>query len=1322
MADTKEVILNIKTNFSENIDALAKLQKEIDDLKVAELQLNAAVKSGTKTREEADKELEAIAAQVRNLKGQQREYRKEIDNEIKSHKENEGSIKQMRLQLIEMRKEYEALSKQDREGDKGKAMLENISRTTEELKDLEKAQGDFRREVGHYENALNNLDPKLAKALAGFRKLSGGTMDFGKAMKNAIPMVKAFGKQLGKLATNPYVLAIVAVITIIKKLIEQFRATDDAMTALQQLFAAFSPVIEVFTGLLDVLVKGLTKVIMAATKAVTALMALGNGFRSASEDAQQWVSAMDQLEETERQYTVKTAKNNVEIARARNKAAQADKYTIEERRDALADAIKLEKENLNMELEVAETKWRLAIQDAARRKDTTDETKNNIADLEAAYYNAIANTEAGMRRLYSQMAKFNEDIRKENINTWKSIIGNSAFSTADWKKADADYKKLADNMEKRAQELAARAADIAAAGMDNTALLDASKKAQKEAEDIRNEQKSEHKKYLDALKALSEAYYNNELNARRAYEDALLSMMDDSLEKQLKAVELEYTREIEDLRHKLKTEEHLSVEAREAIQKTIELKQEQWNRKRILTEAAYWSEVRKTAKEALDGISQMVADFVNSDPNRVVGAFAESVKQTFRGIDSGITAEYENITRGFQSDIQALIDTAARFTEYPSEGVAKVMKVLADRNSDFMKNATKSVTSFIDALAELRKEAGLSGSELSDVEKLLFPYLQNIQDYYKTMLTLPNAYISSTMNKVTSMMTQKAGEVKDSILKGLDFNGISQEAEMTITRLFKHIDTSLANRNNWTDIIGGTLVENEETATPYLFQIDWSKFKNQALTPEAKNALDEMGVKYGDEISSSLVKALGKIVGSDDVSVISDYIVRNYEEVVEKITQYNRDMAKALQMTGDQVFANAMIDESVAMPQLRKIYEYAMANDKMRVDWERERLEAEQRYVGEVDSELKVQLDLLEIEKRKAVIDKNNAQYQKDYLVMQRNNVAQLEDDYNRINTLNTGRIAALEGELLKLREAQASFDENTSGDEVSSNAAQIAMYEQAIERMRKEIADALKALADTGFMSTDELDKTIEQLTNSILRADNTILANTNATTKTVTQLWLNSFTRVTGGLGQIGSAFNSMFSEMGEMNERWNAFAEASAYFTIGVNMAEGIAEAVAAGSGLVWPANLAAIASGIAAVVAGIGSAFSVYNQYHKPSFAEGGLIGGRYAKSRAEGRRDDVPINASRGEYIINADSVRKYGVDFLDMLNYGKSVSVKPKIRFADGGYVSDYTAKSGNNQMQMDTMREMVAEVMSEIHPVVSVREITNVQNKVRAKESVARK
>ena len=81
-----------------------------------------------------------------------------------------------------------------------------------------------------------------------------------------------------------------------------------------------------------------------------------------------------------------------------------------------------------------------------------------------------------------------------------------------------------------------------------------------------------------------------------------------------------------------------------------------------------------------------------------------------------------------------------------------------------------------------------------------------------------------------------------------------------------------------------------------------------------------------------------------------------------------------------------------------------------------------------------------------------------------------------------------------------------------------------------------------------------------------------------------------------------------------------------------------------------------------------------------FAFGGLVRG------PGGPKDDqVPAMLSNGEYVVRAAATERYK-PILDAINYGRSVSVQPKLAYAAGGMVS----RSGD-------MRKDLAEIANKI-------------------------
>lgn len=1385
MADVKKetILLEIDTNFGDVIEEIGKLQTRIDLLNDEKRDMvkenKKLIESNKELSKEYEKNREEIAknekiiqlnnekiaeneVKIRNLTQTQREHKKEIDNEIKAYQENEGSIKQMRLELKKLRDEYEGLSKADRESQGGQNMLSDIQKKMEEVKNLEKAQGDFRREVGHYSTALEGLEPILGKTIGNLKTIINVSTNVSVAIKNVIPSIKAFGAQLLKLAVNPVVLAILAVVAALKKLVDQFKMNDEAMTALQQLFASFQPIIDIFVGALDKAVQGLSKFIGWVTKGVTALFSLIPAFKESSEAAQDYVKSMDALEEKEREYSVQTAKNDAQISELRAKALQKDKYSAEQRKQFLEEAGQLEKENLRMEMEVAQEKLRLAKEDAERRHDTSDDTKNKIAELEANVWHAVKSYNDGMRAIVKATQKAKKEIDKE-------VNDNITFSQ--WQKGMAERKKAYEEAKKAYNEA------LANWGANKTdaeaqAQLEAARemKEQKEAE-LNNykELEEDAKKHSKELVNIAKQRSKNLLEARRNYEQAVLDLMDESLEKQLKELEKQNEQEIDALKEKLATEENLTAEARDLILKTIELKQKKFYERLIIMESNYWSSVRQNAIEAINSILDTESKLASTDPNRNIQQFILNLRKQLIGVASEFESFGDSLSESFQTQFQALKSKAStvlgelagddKSNKY-SKKVKELLIEITNGIGKFSKENTKNIDQFYNNIAQRQRELEFTEEDVRQFSESVKPYYERINELYEQYIQIPKNYATETANIIYNELKNSAKKIQESIFKSFSFDGLSDDFIKKVNEEVKEIDGWLRTIN-LTKMIeeNGGKIEGLSFAQSFEVDVDWSKVGKDA---------DKYAKMYGNKLSKTLSGALKLVSGSDDIETQLEWLVANYEKAIKKINQYNEDLLAAYQKSGDENFLKAMFDTATIEPELRRLHDIALENGKDTTNYEMQKLEVQKKYVGESDRELKIQNDLLQIENERLTKKKQQETAQLNYAQSVRGEVEELEKETNKEVSASRANIALKQETIQKRKEEAQEIRENvklaqeeaekikekiklveedkkltkkqkeeligklqadldvanqtikSAQDEVRRVENAIGTAQEEIRKLEEKIAKLLEKLAETGFMSTEQVDETIKQLGLSIAQTDAQIQENTQQTTQNVRTMWLNTFTNITGGIGQVSSAFNSLFTEMGEMNERYDKYAEAAAYFTIMLQMAEGIATAVAKGIEMGWPAAAVMIPVGIATVVGGIASALSVYNQAHKPNYAEGGLIGGRYARTRSEGRRDDVPINASVGEYVVNAKATKQYR-ELLDLINFGDIKFKMPKTHFADGGYVSQTTSTAINDVMQNQMMTDMMTEAVAQIQPVVAVREIARVQNRVKVKEAIAK-
>lgn len=179
---------------------------------------------------------------------------------------------------------------------------------------------------------------------------------------------------------------------------------------------------------------------------------------------------------------------------------------------------------------------------------------------------------------------------------------------------------------------------------------------------------------------------------------------------------------------------------------------------------------------------------------------------------------------------------------------------------------------------------------------------------------------------------------------------------------------------------------------------------------------------------------------------------------------------------------------------------------------------------------------------------------------------------------------------------------------------------------------------------------------------------------------------------LNQAAGVAAGLAAIAGEQSELGKQFA----LLQIGLNTAEGISAATKAGAGIPFPGNLAAILSGISAVLAGIAQAKSTLG------FAEGGFTG-------SGGKYEPAGI-VHRGEYVVpqrvNYNPAARPHIQALE------SMRLRP---YADGGFVANTnTFQNHQNMLMMNLVKNMPV-------PVVSVKEVTKVQNRLKVKENYSR-
>lgn len=220
VSEDKQQILDIKVKYEDAIYGIIRYKEKIDQLKASIKDLQQQEKDKTITTNEMKVQTEAINATIKEYQYNVRALQKEIQNNVRTENEQEGSLKQLRAQLSNATKKYDEMAKAEREGAKGQALQKHINEITNELKLTEEQTQRYYRNVGNYYNSMLDLAADLQHVVPmgggggvgeGISGFTNTVVNLGQTVKGIIPNIKAFGSTLIGLATNPVFLGLAGV-------------------------------------------------------------------------------------------------------------------------------------------------------------------------------------------------------------------------------------------------------------------------------------------------------------------------------------------------------------------------------------------------------------------------------------------------------------------------------------------------------------------------------------------------------------------------------------------------------------------------------------------------------------------------------------------------------------------------------------------------------------------------------------------------------------------------------------------------------------------------------------------------------------------------------------------------------------------------------------------------------------------------------------------------------------------------------------------------------------------------------------------------------
>lgn len=373
------------------------------------------LKAGKISQEQYDKAVIEVTQNQKVLRQEISGVEKQMQNEIKSQKAQEGSLIQLRAQLANLNKQYDSMSGFERMGTAGEALRQKIKALSDNISSLEANTGRYQRNVGNYKSALEGLSGSFKAAGLSTRGLD---------------------QSLKLLNGNPIILFLTAIVSIVRQLIQAFKGNEQAMMALKQAFSAFNPIIDASKRGLESFANIIVKVVTGAVNGLTSAIGwlldrlqdigdffgadwhMGDNFRDGVAAAKELQAAENDYIKAKRAWSVESAKIDREVADLREKASDKEQYNAQQRLDYLNKAIALETQKAEKDKELAQQNL-ANLQAEAQRSANSASMNEKLAEAERAVIEAdtrLADTKRNLNRQRQQAIR--------EINGEASAVGN----------------------------------------------------------------------------------------------------------------------------------------------------------------------------------------------------------------------------------------------------------------------------------------------------------------------------------------------------------------------------------------------------------------------------------------------------------------------------------------------------------------------------------------------------------------------------------------------------------------------------------------------------------------------------------------------------------------------------------------------------------------------------------------------------------------------------------------------------------------------------------------------------------------------------------
>lgn len=407
----KEARNNLKTQ-QENEGSLKSLRAELSNSTKAYDEMSRAEREGAKGKELQD-HINAVTNELNEAEQKTQRFYRNVGRYEDSVKD---ALISLQKQIQEADKEYNKLVKTEGEhAESTKKAKKHLDELQLSLKFAEEESGKLNSSVLGFVTAGN---PWAMTAVNMVKQLG--------SVRNGFVLVKTGAQMLEKqfvaLMTNPIVAFLALVATGISILVKGIKGSEENMNRWRVAMAPLGVALDFISNLITGLASGILTVIETGGKLLgwigkmcESIPILGEAFQEQNQKIQERVELQKsqiEYEQKTRAEVVKSAEREKAISELRAKVTDKEKYSAKERKGALEEAIKLEREQADEKKQLAELNLKnLELEASLAENDA--EMNNKLAEAKAAVIRADIDYNNKIREMNAQRSELNNQIVTE---------------------------------------------------------------------------------------------------------------------------------------------------------------------------------------------------------------------------------------------------------------------------------------------------------------------------------------------------------------------------------------------------------------------------------------------------------------------------------------------------------------------------------------------------------------------------------------------------------------------------------------------------------------------------------------------------------------------------------------------------------------------------------------------------------------------------------------------------------------------------------------------------------------------------------------------